>query len=145
MHFTGIDLPVRLVNGANAMEGRVEVFYNHTWGTICDDLWNINDARVVCHQLGYLDAVNAYSYAHFGSGTGQSQLYISFISVFLFIGPIWLDNVACTGNEPDLLACSTNGLGNHNCGHYEDAGVACTSEHTQSLHTILLICTCFML
>lgn len=43
-------------------------------------------------------------------------------------GPIFLDNVACRGTETDLLECTHNGLGVHNCQHFEDAGVACSSE-----------------
>ena len=44
---------VRLVNGATANEGRVEICINGVWGTVCDDLWTNNNAKVVCRQLGY--------------------------------------------------------------------------------------------
>ena len=56
------DVPIRLRIGDqnSTNEGRVEVFYNGTWGTICDDSWGYDDARVVCRKLGFLNAVQAY-------------------------------------------------------------------------------------
>ena len=89
----------------------MEVFYNGRWGTICHDYWDINDARVVCRQLGYLNPVRALRGYDVPDGTGQ----------------IWLDNVRCTGSEQNLIACYHNGWGSHNCGHYQDAGVECSS------------------
>nr|XP_054760966.1 deleted in malignant brain tumors 1 protein-like [Lytechinus pictus] len=103
------DLQVRLVGGDSALEGRVEVFYNGFWGTVCDDNWSSTDARVVCRMLGLGTATRATAKAEFGEGSGR----------------ILLDNVNCIGNERNLAECSHSGYGIHNCGHYEDAGVVC--------------------
>ena len=90
--------------------GRVEVFYGEQWGTICDDDWDINDARVVCRQLGYKYALRALQGNQVAPGVGK----------------IWLDNVNCTGNEQNLTMCSYIGWGMHNCVHSKDAGVECS-------------------
>ena len=91
------------------MEGRVEVFYNNSWGTICDDSWDINDGQVVCRMLGFSGVISAPGGAQFGQGEG----------------PIVLDEVQCVGSEEDLLECQRNSFLEHNCGHSEDAGVVC--------------------
>ena len=106
------DPGIRLVGREEPHEGRVEVYHNGTWGTVCDDGWDLRDAMVVCRQLGYGPAVGIHRRAAFGSGSG----------------PIWYANVNCSGREANLAQCVHNGLGVHNCDHSQDAGVICASE-----------------
>ena len=55
---------VRLVGGDD-ISGRVEVCYNNIWGTVCDDGWGVQDARVVCRQLGLPSACEYHHYLIF--------------------------------------------------------------------------------
>ncbi len=93
--------------------GRVEIYHDETWGTICHNYWDIDDATVVCRQLGYPAALKAYTYDDTsGKDTGQ----------------IWLDNVRCEGIEPRLVDCPFyRDWGSYYCfeNHTEDAAVEC--------------------
>ena len=113
----GVDGSVRLVNGGGLLnQGRVEIYHDGQWGTVCDDFWDMNDARVVCRQLGFPGALNFTLHGAFGHGSG----------------PIWLDNVRCDPFEERLDRCSSLGWGVHNCDHHEDAGVICAPMPTTS-------------
>ncbi|XP_015771384.1 PREDICTED: uncharacterized protein LOC107349712 [Acropora digitifera] len=98
--------------GGSYYYGRVEVYHNGQWGTVCDDYWDINDAHVVCRQLGFPSAAYQYHSARYGRGSGK----------------IWLDDVRCQGGEASLSSCPHLGWGRHNCGHSEDASVYCANS-----------------
>ena len=85
-------------------------YYSGTWGTVCDDYWDIKDANVVCRELGFSRATSAPGSARYGQGTGN----------------IWMDDVSCNGREASLFNCvHIRVINNGGCGHGEDASVVC--------------------
>ena len=90
----------------------MEVYHSGEWGTVCDDRWDLNDAQVVCRQLGFGPAISPRTEAFYGWGSGR----------------IWLDEVDCVGNELTIENCSHRGWGSHDCSHLEDAGVQCSKN-----------------
>ncbi|XP_056312094.1 deleted in malignant brain tumors 1 protein [Danio aesculapii] len=107
---------LRLQNGSSSCSGRVEVLHNGTWGTVCDDGWNLQDAEVVCGEIGCGNATEAKKGAFFGKGSG----------------PIWINNLGCIGNEISLKRCRSSGWDVQNCNHSKDAGVICQNESSSS-------------
>ena len=122
---TAAEGSVRLVGGDTLLEGRVEIFLLGQWGTVCDYNWDLAEATVVCHELGYAIAVEAPRYAAFGAGSG----------------PSWYYHVYCTGTELKLNQCShsTSNFGSA-CSHSRDAGVVCSSERNNISLQFLFAC-----
>ena len=107
---------LRLVDGSVAHEGRLEIYHEGLWGTVCDDYWTDVESAVACRQLGFPGAesnTGRFLAAHFGQGSG----------------PIWLDNVFCEGSELRLIDCPRQyegeEIGGNNCTHGEDVGIRC--------------------
>ena len=106
---------VRLVNGPSVNKGRVEVYYDGVWGTVCDDSWNSQDGDVVCKQLGFEGVERIHYRAFYGEGTG----------------PIWIDQIHCEPHHQSILECRHNGWGVHDCRHREDAGLDCKRKEAE--------------
>ena len=114
--------PVRLSDGPSRTSGRVEMFINGQWGTVCDDHWGTGSSTVLCRQLGL---GNTGTSAHYGAGPSSY--------------PIHLDNVICSGSEANILGCPHSGLGNHSCNHDDDVGVTCTGLYSKYIK-IIIVC-----
>ena len=134
------DGDVRLLEGANPREGRVEICRNNAWGTVCDDSWGKPDATVVCRQLGLSVAglhIEYYKFKviHLLSCTTLAAQHFSFATFGQGTGPINLVNVNCAGTESRLIDCSRGSQ--RTCSHTEDAGVRCSVQTSEfSVHSL---------
>ena len=112
---------VRLIDGPNSRTGRVEVYTNSTggldnaeWGAVCGDYWwSFWNARVVCRQLGYPDALVAIRYGPYGEGSG----------------PYWLYGIDCYGTESDIFTCDYLEIEDHFC-YFGSAAALCLGTCT---------------
>ena len=102
-------LTLRLVDGNGFSTGRLEIFHEGVWGTVCDDGWTQINSDVACRELGFSSGTHT---SEFPGGSGQ----------------IWLDDVRCTYGDSSLKFCQHRGFGTHNCAHSEDVGLRCTGR-----------------
>nr|XP_055046941.1 deleted in malignant brain tumors 1 protein-like [Misgurnus anguillicaudatus] len=98
---------IKVVNGSSPCNGRLQVLYDDHWGGVCHTGWGLDEAAVVCKELGCGGVVELQSY------------------VGPFDGPIWMDNLTCTGKESTLRACPFTGWGVSSCADGLYAGVVC--------------------
>ena len=106
-----VGVAVRLVEGNSYNEGRLEVRYNGQWGSVCYYRWNYRDTYVICRQLGFGTSGNYYSSYLFGRGSG----------------PVWLEDLGCTGSESTIASCGHPGFNvTRSCrNNHEDVGIRC--------------------
>lgn len=108
-----VSVDLRLANSPDVHAGRVEVaVYGGFWGTICDDMFGMEEANVICRQLGFSGAVQAFGGARYGEGHGI----------------IYLTAIECTGTEQDIVDCQHKTNGHIKCTHGNDASVECSSD-----------------
>uniref|UniRef100_A0A672TRI7 SRCR domain-containing protein n=1 Tax=Strigops habroptila TaxID=2489341 RepID=A0A672TRI7_STRHB len=101
---------LRLAGGPGRCAGRVELYLNGTWSTVCQDTWDIVDATVVCRQLGCGTALDAPGSARFGPGVAAP----------------WPRAGGCAGSELSLWDCPAPGQ--RGCRHGGGAGAVCSGQ-----------------
>ena len=143
-HINGqLEGDVRLVGGSSATNGRVELYHNGVWGTVCDDNFGNADAAVVCRQLGF-EPNGTFDQATEKETVERAWRSRSNVTQLLTIlncigataiarfgggtGQIWLDEMMCFGGESRLVECMGNSYGDHDCAHGEDVGVRCQTN-----------------
>ncbi|XP_072163629.1 uncharacterized protein [Diadema setosum] len=108
---------VRLVDGSDSSEGTVQILApgnDESWGTVCDDLWDLPSADVVCRMLGFRRALVAWKYSHFGQPEDAASIIY--------------DNVYCNGDESTIYDCPSSNAWDHDCTYLEFAGVTCARD-----------------
>ncbi|XP_038069382.1 soluble scavenger receptor cysteine-rich domain-containing protein SSC5D-like isoform X1 [Patiria miniata] len=100
---------IRLVGGDDKWSGQVEIYRHDAWGAVCDSSWDMKDATTVCHQLGFIEALEAKT----GLSSRESDR------------PIVMNRVACTGTERRLADCPFVCTGSQQCSSSTVAGVVC--------------------
>lgn len=104
---------VRLEGGKYDYLGNVEVYANGQWRPVCDNLWDVKDAEVVCRQLGFSAVERPRRESYFGSPLSTAIM----------------NNFECIGDEESLLDCNYNDAVENMCGSENTAGVVC--KHTE--------------
>ncbi|NXA16153.1 SRCRM protein, partial [Sapayoa aenigma] len=102
----------RLVGGDNLCSGRVEIYDDKQWKTVCDSDFGLKAATVVCRELQCGTALAVPERAQFGEG----------------VSPIWDRELQCMGNESSLAFCPRGSPRDQPCTHAHDAGVTCTRK-----------------
>ena len=115
--YTYLLAQIRLAGTNSHYYGRVEVYYNGEWGTVCDDGWDTADATVVCRQFGFYSSASAYGSARYGKGTGS----------------VWLSRLSCSGDESSLFDCDQLSVETKNCTHSNDASVYCRGSRRKQI------------
>ncbi|XP_072786782.1 scavenger receptor cysteine-rich type 1 protein M130-like isoform X1 [Taeniopygia guttata] len=101
---------VRLAGSSGRCAGRVEVYSGGSWSSVCQEGWELQDAAVVCRELGCGTALEAPSRARFGAGTG----------------PLWPYVPDCSGSEESLWECGRTER--RECGRGGGAGAVCSEQ-----------------
>ena len=83
---------IRLMDGKTHFEGRVEIFHDNKWGTVCDDSWDINDAKVICRELLLGDAREAVTFGRLGTGKSEQPIWLSQVRNWIFTFSILVIN-----------------------------------------------------
>ncbi|KAI0989689.1 hypothetical protein GJ496_004295 [Pomphorhynchus laevis] len=118
---TPVDGDITLSGGKVPWEGNVQIFYNNTWGSVCQDGFDYPAATVICRQIGYKDAHITFKNSKFPKLADK----------------IWIDGLNCVGTENRLQDCLHAPWGVNDCNPSRVAGVRCTHEIHRTMRDLI--------
>ena len=118
---------MRLVGGKGRNEGRVEVYNQNVWGSVCSNNFDRKDGNVICKYLGHPGLEEIYNKEETPSSMVRTTE-----------GAIWMNNLQCNGNEETPFDCLQSTFGEHDCTHNQDVALKCSSKHCSSFSTIVM-------
>lgn len=139
-----VDGSVRLVNGTNPLEGRVELCVNNAWGTICDSEFSEDLADIICNQTGFkyngrihIDSIICMLEVLFKTMYTGTEVFRGATKFGQGSGPIYLEKFnefnCRLEDSTTIVQCSRNPVGIHECDHSQDAGVRCIGKSLLTL------------
>ena len=90
----------------------MQVYYNRTWGWVCAEQWDKQNADVVCKELGYTGSSTIYNKSPNARGNVT----------------LWMSDIRCTGDEISLVSCTHGGWKFLGCGSVGHTGVVCLGQ-----------------
>ena len=142
-----VDGDVRLVNSNTSQEGRLQVCFNRVWGTVCNDRFDSDDARVVCSQLSTQfegpstqTSAGVFTVSPFAGG----EVLTGADSYGPGSGPVFIETLTCEGDEGSILECRDVNLRRQSCAHDRDVSIRCIGQtkSPQSNRQELFRCSC---
>ncbi|XP_033504316.1 uncharacterized protein LOC117270689, partial [Epinephelus lanceolatus] len=100
---------VRLVHGTSLCSGRLEVRFNQWWSSVCEAVFDQQDAEVVCRELG-CGPPSVFQGALYGEVEA----------------PMWIKEFQCEGHESALLDCRRPGSDRNTCSTGKAVGLTCS-------------------
>ena len=105
---------IRLTGGSTSYEGRIEVFLDGQWGTVCStEEITTAEAATLCISLGFGPPQSVVSGALYGDSADV---------------PILVDSLVCQGAKDHFTECRVSRNKGLSCTHDNDIGIICSRK-----------------
>lgn len=105
--------------GKSKNEGRLEVYFNGEWGSVCNRNWGSWSGVIACKDLGFVGLAKVTTASHYTYLGSEDS-------------PIWLEGVRCSESHSRIRDCPHEPFGYQPCSHDDDVGLVCSGKHADT-------------